>query len=270
MKDRKEALEGRVALITGSSRGIGKAIALSLAREGADIIVCGSRAENVAATEKNIKQYGVKTYAGVFDVRDAKQISHFFSGVVRKIGRLDILINNVGGVREHAKFEELTDEQWLDSYQLNFMSMVRFTRAALPLLRASKYPRIINISSVPGRQPGFFNPHYGAAKAAVNFLNKYLATALAPEQILVNAILPANVAGDLWEAQIRDRSARDKISVAEARKILEKDARAKIPLGRLAEPEDVAGVVAFLASDKSSFITGTCISVDGGVVKAIF
>lgn len=270
MNNTQQELKGCVALVTGSSRGIGKAIALSLAREGADIVVCGSRAENVAAAEKDIECRGVKTYAGVFDVRDAKQISNFFSGVVQKVGRLDILVNNVGGVEEHAKFEELTDEQWLDAYQLNFMSMVRCTRAALPFLRASKHPRIINISSVPGRQPGFFNPHYGAAKAAVNFLNKYLATALASEKILVNAILPANVAGDLWEAQIRDRSAHDKISIAEARGILEKDARAKIPLGRLAEPEDIAGLVAFLASDKARFITGTCISVDGGVVRAIF
>lgn len=265
-----KTLKERAALVTGSSRGIGKAIALALAHEGAEVILCGSKEENLAKAKNEVEQFGGKVHAFKLDVRNPKQIEELFSGVIQKIGRLDILVNNVGGVSEHAKFEELIDETWLNSYELNFMSMVRFTREALPFLRKSKCARVINISSVPSRQPGFFNPHYGAAKAAMNFLNKYLATTLASDRITVNALLPVNVEGDLWEAQIRDRAQNENITTAEARMLLEKDAKFKIPIGRLAQPENVADFVTFLASDKASFVTGDCISIDGGVIKAIF
>ena len=263
-------LTGRKALVTGASKGIGRVIARTLAREGAELILCASKVESLTEIKSEFEKKGTKFWLGGFDANDPKRVEDFFSSTVTKIGRLDILVNNVGGVVDHAKFEELTERQWLDSWNLNFMTMVRFTKNSLPFLRLSKHARIINISSSAGKQPGAFNPHYGAAKAAVNSLSKYLANQLSSEKILVNSIIPATVSDGLWFVHIADKAKRLGVTMEEATRIMEEEIASKIPLGRVGKAEDVAELVAFLASDRAEFITGTCIAVDGGLVKSIF
>ncbi|MFA6354717.1 MAG: SDR family NAD(P)-dependent oxidoreductase [Candidatus Paceibacterota bacterium] len=263
-------LRNRVALITGSSRGIGKEIAVTLAKAGADVVICGSSKVNVEKAEKELGSSGTKTYSYVLDATKSAEVKNLFSNIIQKIGQLDILVNNVGGIKESVKFLDVTDEQWQAAWNLNFMTMVNFSREAIPWLKKSLYGRIINISSVPGKQPGMFNPHYGAPKAAMNYLNKYLANSLAPDGILVNAILPHTVLGGLWDEHVADRAKKLNVSAEEAGEIMKKEIKERIPLGKMAMLEDVAELVAFLASDKAKFITGTSIAVDGGTIKSIF
>jgi len=263
-------LINRVALVTGSSHGIGKVIAVVFAKAGADVVVCGSNKSSVEGTRQEIARLGVKTYSYVLDATKSEEVKDLFSDVIKKIGKLDILVNNVGGIHGVKKFLDLADEDWAEIWNLNFMTAVYFSREAVPWLKKSAYPRIINISSVPGKQPGVFNPHYGSAKAALNYLNKYLANSFAPDGILVNAILPGTVMGGLWDEHVADKAKRLGVSLEEAQKAMEDEVKAKTPLGKVALPEDIAELALFLASDKAKFITGTCIAVDGGATKSIF
>src|SRR3989344_3614930 len=238
-------LKGRLALVTGSTRGLGKAIAMALAQEGAEVIINGRHEESVLKTMKEISnKHRVTTWACPVDVTDGEAIKTFFRlGSVAAKGRLDILVNNVGNIEKFGSFTELKDEDWLRCYDLTFMSAVRFIREALPFLTASGNGRIINISSLISRQPGNFFPHYAPAKAALNNLTKYLANNLGNRNILVNAICPSNV--DL-ENNIKNRSERDGISI-----------------------EDAANLVVYLSSDKANFLTGHIYNVDGGITKGL-
>ena len=262
--------KNRLALITGSSSGIGKAIASTLASQGADIIICGRQAKFLEAAQREIEKLGTKVYSYSLDATKPQEVRGLFEKVVRKIGRLDILVNNVGRAEPFGGFFDLSDEDWKSAYDLNFMSMVYFSREAIPWLKSSGNGRIINIATLPARQPGFFNPHYSAAKAAMLNLNKHLANILAKDNILVNAICPSTLKGGGWDRNVSDRARRDKLSLKDAEALMEAEEKKKSPLGRLGKPNDIAELTAFLSSDQANFITGTCIDVDGGTVRSIF
>lgn len=263
------ALKDKIALITGSSGGLGKAIALSLAQERVSVIICGRNDKNLKKTESEINKLGVKVYKYSLEATNSKEVKKLFSKIVAKIGRLDILVNNIGGVEKFGSFFDLFDDDWRKAFELNFMTMVYFTREAMPWLKKSDCGRIINISSVPARQPGLFNPHYSASKAAVLNLSKYLSNILAKDNVLVNTVCPGTLAGGAWKRNITDRSRRLNISLKNTEGLMRRDEQNKVPLGRIATLEEVANIVTFLASEKASFITGTCIDIDGGVVKSI-
>ena len=263
------SLKNRVALVTGGSRGIGKTIALSLAKEGADIILCGRGSEALEKTRAEVEKLGVKAYAKSLDATKPNEVGELFSEIVERIGGLDILVNNIGGVTRFGAFEDLETKDWIETMELNFMSMVHFSKEALPWLKKSKHARIINISTIPARQPGFFNPHYNAAKAAMLNLSKYLANNFAKDGVLVNSICPSTIRGENWNERVADRAKRDGINTEEAEAKMVAEETKKVPLGTLGEPEDIASVVVFLSSDKARFITGTSIDVDGGVSRAV-
>jgi len=267
------SLKGRVALITGSSQGLGKAIALSLAKEGAGVIICGRNIESLRQAKHEIEE---KTKATVFTFRvDAtikSSVENLFVELANKIGNLDILVNNVGGGGDEkfGRFIDIEDEDWQWSFNINVMTAVRFTRLAIPYLKSSDQARIINISSVPALQPGKFKPQYAATKAALVNLTTYLAYDLAEHNILVNTICPTTLHGGGWDKNIKDRAKRDNISVEEAERLTRETQEKQVPLGRIGKLEDVANLVTFLASDKAEFITGDCFFVDGGVKRSIF
>lgn len=263
-------LHGRTAFVTGASHGIGKAISLALAREGAEVVLVARTKESLESVETEIEKAGGKAYSAIADVTNRDDIERVFLDVVRSIGRLDILINNAGGAKPFGSFLDLKDVDWEHAWKLNFMSMVYCTRAAIPFLQKSDAGRIVNISSVPARQPGFFNPHYSAAKAAMLNLSRHLANILGKDNILVNSVCPSTLKGGGWDRNVQDRAVREGMSVEEAEKMMEEEEGKKTPLGRIGTPEDAANLVAFLASPLNSFITGSCISVDGGIVKSIF
>lgn len=256
-------LKGKTALITGSSQGIGKAIAIALAKEGCDIILCARGKEKLEKTAWEIQRVATGNYVRQFvvDATNREDVKRFMSN----IRKLDILVNNVGGGTEKPlPLWSLTEEQWIDIYKLNTLSMVWFTEFALPLLEKSSQPRIINIGTKASHEPGWNNPHYGAAKSALDYLNKRIANELAPKGICVNIIGPHSVTCDRWERDIKDRATTQGISVDEARTIMNSEVISKIPLGRQGTAEDVANLAVYLASAQANFITGTYIPVDGG------
>ena len=201
-------LRGRLALVTGSTRGLGKAIAEALAKEGVEVIINGRNEKTVTRTMKEISdKYRVQTWACPVDVTDNEKIKIFFElGPIAAIGKLDILVNNAGQLEKFGDFTELSDEDWMSCYNLTCMSAVRFIRSSLPFLAASTRGRIINISSLSSHQPGNFNQHYTAAKAALNTLTKQLATKLGKDNILVNAIRPSTLDGGIWKQNVADRA----------------------------------------------------------------
>lgn len=263
-------LKNRVALVTGSNQGLGKVIALTLAREECNLIICGRDEEKLIATSREIQnKYKVWVKYFRLDVLESNSIENMFETTVAKIGSLDILVNNIGGVREFLQFHDLNDDHFRKSFELNYMSAVRFSRESMSYLKKSDNPRIINIGTVPAHQPSWYNPHYISAKAALLNLNKYLSNICGKDNILVNAVCPSSVLGNAWDRSVKDKAQRESISVLDAEEIMKKEVISKIPLGRMGHPEEVAELVIFLASSKSGFITGQCIDVDGGLTKSI-
>lgn len=264
-------LQDRVALITGSSSGVGADIARELASRGASIIVSGRYQRNVSDMQYELeKNYHVTTHSCVADGTNDKSVCAAIKQIFpSRFDHLDILVNNIGGLEKFGSFFDLTDEDWLRSYELNCMSAVRFSRHTVPWLQKSTAPRIVNISSVSTRQIPNFNPHYGCAKVAMDFFTKYLARQLAPYNILVNTIGTSSLDGGEWTQNVQDRANRSNISLEEAATIMRKEEEAKSPLKRMGSPKNVAKLVAFLASDENQFISGASIPHDGATTRTI-
>ena len=265
-------LKGKIALITGSTNGLGKTIAVALAEEGVDVIINGRSNKKVDDTAKEIRRKfnnRVHVYQCTCDVTDSNKIKKFFHEQMPQIGRLDILINNVGHVEKFGSFIDITDKDWMQCYNLVCMSAVRFTREAIPFLAASHHGRIINISSLSSHQPGNFNHHYAAAKAAMNTLTKQLATSLGNMNILVNAICPSTIDSESWRQNIKYRAKINKISIKKARDAMEHEESKKSPLSRMGKLENVADMVVYLSSDKANFQTGHIYNIDGGATKGL-
>jgi 3-oxoacyl-[acyl-carrier protein] reductase len=262
-------LKNRVVLITGASKGIGRATALTFAREGARVVICSRGKAALEKVAGEIADAGAQSLPLPCDVNDRTQVDHVLKEVRQRFDRLDVLVNNAGGAGKFGAFMDLTDEDWHQAWNFNLMSMVWFTRAALPLMQKGGGGRIINISSTSGRQPGANAPHYAAAKAAMINLNKYLSNTLAKEQILVNCICPGPVWSASWEGTAQETAQKLGISYEEAVRRVKAGDEPKIPLQRLGEPEEVAALAVFLASDRTGFLTGACIQVDGGKTKSM-
>lgn len=263
-------LRDKVALVTGGSKGIGADIALFLAREGLKVVVCARPSEELERLKTTIEAANGVCLPIAVDVLKPEQITGCVRKAVAAFGGIDILVNNVGGAMRPSSFDDLEDSEWLKAYELNFMSVVRFTKAALPHLKKSALKRVINISSISAVQPGMFNPHYTATKAAVVNLTKHLANVLAKERILVNVVCPGPVHSDSWNQNIQRISDEQGISFAQAVERVEAQESAKVPLGVIGDGEQVAGLVAFLASPHSAWTTGSCFHVNGGKLASAF
>ena len=260
-------LKGKAALVTGASSGIGRAVALCLAREGADVIINGRDSARVSAVAAEAKACGVDALTVLADITLAEDVEKMVAAAVSKFGRVDILVNNAGTslMRDPLK---LPDEEFRYEMELMFYAVVRTCNAVIPHMKKTGWGRIINISSVYGKQPGgLFD--YDAIKAAVNMLTKDLANLLARDNILVNAVCPGPIRTPMWEAPGAGGDRLGEVLGMSGKEAMDWVAKQQIPLGRFGLPEDIAQMVAFLASDKAGFITGQAINVDGGMVKAI-
>jgi len=257
-------LRGRHALVTASSRGIGRAVATSLAREGASVAVCARQAEDVERVADEIGAETGSTVAGfVCDLSDATSIDRLVHDVIERFGTIDVLVNNAGGPPP-GPFERITDADWARAFELTLMSAVRTTQAVVPGMRARRYGRIVNISSYSVRQPIPDILLSNSLRLAALGWAKTLATPLAADNVLINTVGPGWTRTERVTQMLVSRATAQAKTASD----IEATLAAAIPLGRFAQPEEIADVVTFLCSDRASYLTGTMIPVDGGVVQA--
>lgn len=239
--------------MTGSTRGIGRATARLLAEEEARVVTCGRGEAPKVGEALHVRA----------DLARAGEPERVVAEAAAALGGLDVLVNNAG-VAFQRRFEDVTDEQWNATWELNVMSYVRAIRAALPLLREGRGPAIVNVSSTAGKRPSTGMPDYSVTKAAVLSLSRLVADLYARDGIRCNAVTPGPTATDAWLAEggLADQVGGDR------EETLGKVGAGR-PLGRFATAEEIAAVVAFLASDRAAYVTGAAWSADGGTVPII-
>lgn len=249
-------IKGKYALVTGGTHGIGLAVAERLAAEGANIAVLSRTEERIAQAVSRIRQQGVRALGLKADVLVPDDITLVFDKVIAEWGTVHILVNNVGGGGRWGsdKFEETDEEIWRDVYEKNAMAAVRFTRLAVPFMKRQGFGRVVTVSSIQGREGG--RPWYAMAKSAEIALMKSFAMSpdLARAGITFNSVAPGGVMipGTAWETEAKENPAA-------FQKLVE-----HLPMGRIGTPEEVANVIAFLASTRASWVNGACIAIDGG------
>jgi 3-oxoacyl-[acyl-carrier protein] reductase len=251
-------LKDRVCVVTGSTGGIGRETAALLTEEGARVVTSGRRESGPGVGE---------TLHVPVDLARPEAPAELIGEAERQLGPVEILVNNVG-FAEIRSFDELTDENWEQLWQLNVMSYVRAIQAVLPGMRERGFGRIVNVSSTAGKRPSTGMPDYSVTKAAVLSLSRLVADVYAKEGIFCNAVAPGPTASPAWLADggLADQTARRS---GKSREEVLADVGKGRPLGRLAEPGEIAAVIAFLCSDRANFVTGAAWSVDGGTVPII-
>src|SRR5580693_8119942 len=259
-------LKDRVALVAASSTGLGKAVALGLAREGAKLALCARTLSTLDETAAEIhRETGVEVLARAVDVRVYEQVRDFVKEIADRFGRLDICVANAGGPPSKS-FAETTVEDWHAAAELNLMSTVYLAKETLPLMQARRWGRFIAITSMTVKQPVEGLILSNSVRAGVSGLIKTLSNEYGPYNVLVNNVCPGFTA----TARLMDlsRTLAGKQGVA-ASEIEERWAK-QAPLGRVGQPEEFANVVVFLASERASYVTGVSIAVDGGIVKGLY
>lgn len=242
-------LSGKVALVTGGAQGIGKAIALILARNGADIVVSDINLEKAEETAREIQNMGRRSLAIKSNVADFKDVESMVETIVEKLGRIDILINNAGITRDRLILR-MTEEDWDAVLDVNLKGTFNCTKAAIRYMSKQKSGKVVSIASVTGEMGNPGQANYGASKAGVIGFTKTIAREFAARGINVNAIAPGFIQTAMTDA-VPEKAREELIRM--------------IPMQRLGQPEDIARAVLFLVSESSSYITGQVINVNGGI-----
>jgi 3-oxoacyl-[acyl-carrier protein] reductase len=251
-------LKDRVAIVTGGAKGIGKAIALKFAHEGCDVVVNAMHIEGAQKVAAEIKGMGRKSLAIACDVANSAAVNDMVAQTIKEFGKIDILVNNAGGVSGDAKIEETTEEAWNRVIAVNLTGQFLMCKAVIPYMKKKKYGKIINVSSMGAIHPPAPIIHYHSAKGGVLGLTTNLALELAQYNITVNAILPGPIKTEFFTEMFKGKSESEAKAFF---KILDN----KVPMHRMGEPDEIAGVALFLASDMSSYVTGEAICAGGGL-----
>jgi 3-oxoacyl-[acyl-carrier protein] reductase len=256
-------LTGRACIVTGATRGIGLATARMLSAEGARVLLVARDGDDLARAAAQLD--GAEVLAA--DVTEPADGERIVATCAERLGAVDVLVNNAGTSFVRA-LEELSDEDWQSQWELHVMGPMRLMRAAGPRMAAAGGGRIVNVCSSAGKRPSLTNPAYAVTKAAQLSLSRVFADRYARDGVLVNAVAPGAVTSPLWTADggLADQAAAARGSTREEALAAQ---AAKIPLGRLAEPDEIAAVVVFLCSALASTVTGAAWSADGGTVATI-
>jgi len=259
-------IKDKVALITASSTGIGKAVAEAFAEEGCNIAICSRTKETLIESARDIKnKFQIEPFWGVCDLNHQKDIENFYDAVRKHFGKVDILVNNCGGPIP-GFLRDLSEEDWENAFKQVLLSVVRFSNLVIPDMIAQEWGRIINITSIAVKQPVNNLMLSNSLRAGVTGFAKSLSNEFGSKNVTVNNIAPGyTLTHRLYELAVN----RAKVSGKSHEEILVEMAK-DVPMNRLGGPEEIAAVVVFLASQKASYITGTTIQVDGGSTKAIF
>ena len=252
-------LNGKRALVTGGSMGIGKAVAMALAAEGCRVAIAARGQEALAQAAKEI---GAEALVVPADCTKPQDIRRMVQEVVARFGGLDVLVNSVGAAKS-GRFLELSDEDWRESLELKLFGIVRTCREALPHMRRARWGRIVSLIGHRARQPEAQAMPAGVANAGLVNFTKALADEVAADGILVNGVSPCPMETRRLDYMVKAKAQMMGISGQAARE----EFRREIPLGRFARPEEIAPLVAFLASERNSYITGTTIAIDGGATR---
>jgi len=265
-------LSGRACVVTGASRGIGRVTARMLCAEGADVLLVARTEERLLEAADECagagEEAGGRAESLVSDITDPEAAERIISEATDRLGQLDVLVNNAG-TAQWRDLDEVPDQDWYDAWELNVMAPMRLMRAAAPRMRERGWGRIVNVSSTAGKRPSASMPEYSVAKAAELSLSRLYADRYAKEGVLINAICPGPVKSELWmdEGGLLDQS--KEMGGHSSREEALETAGSKRPIGRLAEPEEIAGAIVFLCSEHASYTSGAAWSVDGGTVQVI-
>ncbi|MGQ0792990.1 MAG: SDR family oxidoreductase [Deltaproteobacteria bacterium] len=259
-------LRGRVAIVSASSRGLGKAVALGFAEEGARVVMCARGEESLIRAAEEIRD---KTGAEVLpipaDVSNNADVNRVVSETLSAFGGVHVLVNNAGGPAP-GDFLSLTLDDWRYAIELNLLSAVNFTKAVVPMMKEQRWGRIVNITSISAKQPLAGLILSNASRAAVVGFAKTVSNEFARFNVLVNNVCPGRILTDRIIQLAEQRAVREGVSLEEVLRAMEAD----VPARRIGSPEEFAGMVLFLASERASYITGATIQVDGGLVSGTF
>jgi NAD(P)-dependent dehydrogenase (short-subunit alcohol dehydrogenase family) len=256
-------LAGRRAIVTGGSKGLGRAIAEELAREGMHVAICARDAQEIKDAGSELEAHGTTIFAEVADVTDPEQVQRFVAGAAEALDGIDVLVNNAGSAHP-GTFETLSDEDWKADLDVKLFSMIRCSREVLPHLRRQGGGRIININAVQAKSP---DPRFFATstnRAACLAFTKTLSMEVAKDNVLVNAVNIGFVVTPQWKNIHQHRA--PELSEDE---FFAHMAEAEVPLGRFGQPDEVSGLVAFLAGNRAGYITGASIDVAGGMGRSL-
>tara|TARA_B100001750_G_scaffold239407_1_gene247418 strand:- start:1472 stop:2245 length:774 start_codon:yes stop_codon:yes gene_type:complete len=252
-------IEGKVALVTGGSRGLGKQAAMSLAKEGVHVVICARTESTLNETVEDIRKMGGHISGFVADISQTDERQKLYESVIEENGNIDILVNNAGG-SVRGDIVSTTDQQWKDLLDLNLISAIEMSRLVIPEMKEKEWGRIINVASIWGREYGG-GAAYMTTKAALIALTKNTALDYAKHGILVNCVAPGSIefAGGSW----------DRFQQNQPQDVVEAFVSQNLPMGKFGWPEPVGDLITFLSSENLGILTGACINIDGGQSKSL-
>ena len=257
-----------VVLVTGSTQGIGKATSLSFYNSGARVVFTGRNAETLLDIEKELNNPSRAIFRRV-DFLRKESCKELVDGIVKEWGRIDVLINNCGGIQETGKFLDLDENAWVNAFELNLLTAVTMSRLIIPIMSKRGGGRIVNLSSITALQPGSYNPHYSAMKMALINFTKHLSSQFAKDNILVNSVSPGRIHTKAVVDYMKEKSLSEKRDISEIISEEKERINSTVPLKRFGTSEEVAELIKHICSDVGGYLTGSNFLIDGGKLQSV-